>query len=723
MTSTLAKKILMGMTPAIGCVALTAQSVDWIETFDDPALLGSWKQSSSEPGYTLSQSTVDPFEGSASTVWSFDFATDAEDSSNTVWGGSVHLAGPGGGYDFSASSGIAFQYRINEQITGADSIRFVFKLIDSSDGVQEQWSTNCPALLDAVSTEWQEVKIPFENFRLPSWRPQGNGQLDIDQVDNWQMEIIAETGGTVSVVSGEIELDALSLYATPFYGAVAEDFDDLFGLGTLKNTSSTPGVEISLDTIDPYDGTAAVKMDYSFVADAGVGEQEIWGGSVTLAGPGSGFDFGTAAGLVLRYKTTMPLSETTPAVLNFKLVDNSSGVTEYWQESFNQPLVDTSGEWMELIIPFSGFSLLPWSPQGNGQLDLDAIANWQIEVYVGGEGAEETFTGAIEFDDLQTYTTPSFVRTIEDFDTPSNYAVWKQTGSEPGITLSKETTDVFEGAASTKIDYAFVADKEWGGSVNLAGFGGGYDLSAGNAIGLHYKVTEPTSGDNSLWFVFKLVDTSNGVSEYWEWKSATILSSESDEWQFIALPLSEFTLPDYLPGRGNEELDPDAVVNWEVELRASGPSTALSQGSILLDGLALYSDAAPTVGPGVFSQFPLVEGRYVNAGDWGGWVLVERYPWVYFYDLGTYAYVSGQSGDNQLGWVYFPFSGTSQPAGPSMGPGVLDVFPMADETNLFAENWLGWLEVAKYPWIYSYGFKAYVFVSPSAEWPGWIYHP
>jgi hypothetical protein len=712
----------------LGCVAslpvLPGEITTLVESFDQPATLSSGKQTSSEPGYMLSQTTTDPFEGAAATTWNFNFLTDATGGSETVWGGSAFIGGHGNGYNLSGNTGLSLRYR---SLTGMDDedVTFIVRLIENSDGVFERWRLERTASLESGVSTWQELRLPFAAFELPSWLPQGNGNLNLGEITNWEIEIVAETGGVEKIISGSIDLDALSLYVEPSYSLVLENFEDLEGIGFSTNTTTDPG--ITLTTVDetPFEGSASVQADYNFVADAGSDTGNAWGGSVTIAGPGSGFALDGYAGLAFRYRTITPIGLEAPIVLNLKLVDDSDGVAEYWQTEIDGVLTDTSGEWTEILVPFTSLQLPEWVPQGNGELDLAAVNNWQIELFVNSEGVGETFTGSLQFDSLQAYAAPSFLRSIEDFGQTDRLASWVNTSSVPGIVLSSESTMAFEGNSSLRVDVDFAADLDWGGSVTVAGRGEGYDFSDATAIGLRMWVDEAFEAEAPLEFIVRLVDTSEGVSEYWEWKSKNLLATESTMWNSILIPFAEFELPGYLPVQGNQQLDLDAIANWQVELRASSASGETYQGSILLDGMALFESNAMPRGPGIFADYELVDGQYVSLGTQGGWVLVDRYPWVYFFDVGAYIYVAESSGTSAPGWMYLPYTGEAVATGGAegYGPAPLDMYEMASATALFAEGWLGWLDVGKFPWTFSYGLNTYVFVSSGSDEPGWFYLP
>lgn len=56
--------------------------------------------------------------------------------------------------------------------------------------------------------------------------------------------------------------------------------------------------------------------------------------------------------------------------------------------------------------------------------------------------------------------------------------------------------------------------------------------------------------------------------------------------------------------------------------------------------------ADPVMGPGVFSDFAMVNG-YVDTGDWLGTVYAADYPWVYVFDMSKFVYFADEGG-----WTY-----------------------------------------------------------------------
>ena len=177
-----------------------------------------------------------------------------------------------------------------------------------------------------------------------------------------------------------------------------ESFDDVGILGSWKNTTAG-SYALTTVTDDKVEGAAAARLDYVLVADLD------WGGSIDVQGiPAEGtFDFSGAAGLAMHYKIVQPADNPSNVSFVFKLVDESTGVQEFWEQSVPSVLGDASGEWLQMRIPMDGFAIPSWAAQGDGTLDLDQITEWQFQVIASGMGVGTTTTGAFLFDRLGTY--------------------------------------------------------------------------------------------------------------------------------------------------------------------------------------------------------------------------------------------------------------------------------------------------------------------------------
>jgi len=65
-------------------------------------------------------------------------------------------------------------------------------------------------------------------------------------------------------------------------------------------------------------------------------------------------------------------------------------------------------------------------------------------------------------------------------------------------------------------------------------------------------------------------------------------------------------------------------------------------------------DVSTPMGPGIFSEFPIITDGYVDTASWMGFVFVSDYPWIYVYDLGGWAYASDTGNPAVGAWIFFP---------------------------------------------------------------------
>jgi hypothetical protein len=117
-------------------------------------------------------------------------------------------------------------------------------------------------------------------------------------------------------------------------------------------------------------------------------------------------------------------------------------------------------------------------------------------------------------------------------------------------------------------------------------------------------------------------------------------------------------------------------------------------------------------GPGVFSDFELLPGGWIDSDSFLGLVNVNAYPLVYIKILDAYAYVDELRGTFYLHKT-LPMS--SHPAVP--GPGIFAQHEMFAQTWVDSGEFLGWVTADKYPWIYIQQINAFAWVvSPESGW-------
>lgn len=192
--------------------AATTFAQEVVETFDDHTVLGTQKATSSVPGLTLSTVTDAPVAGTGALSLAFDFIADE------TWGGAVDVRGPGTGFDFTGYTGLSLRYKAVTPVEPTNDVTFIFKLVDQStlgtDNPQvEFWEIRAPQVLTDASGEWQELLLPFESFEIPSWvGARGDETLNLDQITNWEFQVIVEGEGVGDTYAGEIHFDNLTLY-------------------------------------------------------------------------------------------------------------------------------------------------------------------------------------------------------------------------------------------------------------------------------------------------------------------------------------------------------------------------------------------------------------------------------------------------------------------------------------------------------------------------------
>src|SRR5690606_10278354 len=125
-------------------------------------------------------------------------------------------------FDFTGVTGLAMNYKVTDPASDPTSTNFVFKLVDASTGVDEFWEQTVPGILDDATGEWQQMLIPMDGFFLPSWTDQGDATLDLDQIKEWQLQVIASSMAIGATITGAIRFDQLGTYGTSGVG-VEED--------------------------------------------------------------------------------------------------------------------------------------------------------------------------------------------------------------------------------------------------------------------------------------------------------------------------------------------------------------------------------------------------------------------------------------------------------------------------------------------------------------------
>ena len=369
-----------------------------LESFDVVGDIGNWINST-DGSYSLSSST-DAVEGSGSAC--LDYILIADQS----WGGSVDMQFTNGGElfaDLTGDEGIRFNFKVTQPASVTTGVSLNVKLfINSGDGTQtEQWHAALSNVIGDNSGEWQEAKIPFGNFAIPSWEATYDGVLYLDQIHTIEIQIVTNSMGIET--NGIICFDNLTSYTagdvTLYEGFKLNDFNSP---STRVNSwqNSTAGSYSLNPSDDTVEGDSAACLTYNLVGDQG------WGGSVDMAfSPADTIlgvfpDMTEHLGLSFWYKVTEPAD--IPGNVSFvvKVFVNSTGGTEEWQRTVGGVLANSSGEWVQVYIPFSSFAIPSWLTTYDGVLYQDQISDIQFQI-LAQEGT--TTVGGICFDNLTSY--------------------------------------------------------------------------------------------------------------------------------------------------------------------------------------------------------------------------------------------------------------------------------------------------------------------------------
>ncbi len=543
-----------------------------LESFDDPATIGNWHNSTA--AVTLAYNLV----------------------ADQGWGGSVDMQmNPAGATfaDMTGTDGISFWYKVTIPASVTAGVVWNTKLFINSTGGQEEWHAALGSVLGDASGEWVQAKIAFSAFAIPSWLTTYDGVFYLDQLAKIEMQIVAQEGTTTT---GEIIVDGLTTYKEggSNIGPLLQSFDLTGDIGNWQN--STNGSYSLNSSSDAVEGAAAVCLDYILIAD------QSWGGSVDLQfiPPGGAANFPDLtgeAGIRFNYKITQPASVTNGVNLNFKIFVQSSGGEEEWDAALTNVLGDVSGEWQEAKIPFTNFSIPSWLTTYDGVLYLDKIVKIEMQIVTSTAGLETN--GVACFDNMTSYSSGAVTiydgYTLNNMDTPiSNVGNWiNSTGGSYNLYASEGGVS---GDSSACVDYNLVADQGWGGSVDMqfspADSGGVFpDMTGHLGISFWYKVNTPASTPGNVSFIVKVFVNSTGGEEQWYRTVGGVLANPSSEWTQVLIPFEAFAIPNWLTTY-------DGILYQDqinkIQFQILGTEGTTTTGDICFDQLQSYDDEEVT---------------------------------------------------------------------------------------------------------------------------------
>ena len=244
---------------------------------------------------------------------------------------------------------------------------------------REEWHAALNNVLGDGSGEWLEAKLPFANFSIPSWLTTHDGVLYPNMIHTIEVQIIAGSGVETN---GVICFDNMTSYSsgdvTIYEGYEINDFN--MPDSTVGNwINSTDGSYSIISSDDAVEGDSSACLTYQLVGDQG------WGGSVDMQflpqGEDTVFtDMTGHLGISFWYKVTSPADVPANVGFTVKAFVNSTGGVEEWQRSVGGILADDSGEWTQVLVPFSAFAIPSWLTTYDGVLYQDQIAEIQFQI-------------------------------------------------------------------------------------------------------------------------------------------------------------------------------------------------------------------------------------------------------------------------------------------------------------------------------------------------------
>ena len=120
-----------------------------LQSFDDPAVIGSWKNTDAG-SFTLTGS-ADAKEGSGSIALSYNLVADQS------WGGSVDIQMvPDGATfgDLSETEGISFWYKVITPASDVNTVNWTTKIFINSTGGTEEWYASLTGVINDMSGDW-----------------------------------------------------------------------------------------------------------------------------------------------------------------------------------------------------------------------------------------------------------------------------------------------------------------------------------------------------------------------------------------------------------------------------------------------------------------------------------------------------------------------------------------------------------------------------------------
>lgn len=414
----------------------------------------------------------------------------------------------------------------------------------------------------------------------------------------------------------------LSLFSTIWAQAKIYSFEDAkakLHFGEKPYCTGTGSIIYTDDATLKHDGANSMKVQWV------INSSESWGGSCGMEYKVSVadrivMDFSYAKQISLWFYNAVPSNKNTAVQMRFKLHDAGGNSTYFAGADRNAQcedwyfqtakVYDAAPGWKELIIPLKdlgegspqndlGFTLPGWSgAKNNGVLDLDKIVGYTIEWTSGVMGGDNLAKGTVYYDNMTlqgAQYTPLYL--FENAaDAKGDNMSWAS-GNKGVITLTNESTDIWEGKNSLKLDYKVHASEGWGGYGSYqVDFSANVNISANQNLYLAVKNLKANTLKGKVALRFELIDKGSSAPETWY----TLLDVDIDktfDWTVVKIPLvstetqswdikkSVFVNPPGQSPGGNNKFDLNAISGFKVELSIGVQSADLAEGTMLFDFL------------------------------------------------------------------------------------------------------------------------------------------
>ena len=566
-----------------------AQAQDILyQSFDDVSVIGNWINSTAGTS-SVTQST-ESAEGTGSLSLAYNLVGDQG------WGGSVDIqllpAGGGNFADAAGMEGLTFWYKVTTPASEANGVVWNTKIYINSTGGEEQWHASLGGVIDDASGEWQQVKIPFTNFAIPSWMTTLDGVLYTDQIAKIEMQIVAGEGTTTT---GEILVDGAGVYegGSTTVGTLLWDFEVTGDIGVSINSNA--GSFFVSSSADATEGNAAACLEYFLVAD------QSWGGSVDMkfeSPDGVYPDLTEEDGIRFDYKITSPATVSAGLQWNVKLFVNSTGGQEEWHALVGgNVLGDDTGEWQEGKLSFSSFAIPSWLTSYDGVLYRDSIARIDMQAVTNTVGMETQ--GVICLDNMTSYKEDAVFYDgyyLNDFELPTTAGVNGFQNSNAGSFVLSASESAAAGDSAACLNYNLVGDQGWGGSIDLIlqPANGGYifqDMTEHLGVTFWYKNNMAASAPGNVSFVLKTFEQGpNGTEEYHA-SVGGVLADDSGEWTQVYVPFGNMNIPSWMPS-DDGVLQKDSIYQFVFQILGQEGTT--TTGDICFDDFRSYDDEEVT---------------------------------------------------------------------------------------------------------------------------------